>query len=264
MDYPAAHSMDTTWFAVDADGHVGRFDSHEEGAVPLDAASEVEPLLYAALVARLFAERDVGLPSTVDDLPRNVVFAVRADAIGAMAAGASSTAESLIPAASLVILRDAAPRVCATTRPIAPALIRELVNHPSVRSLVTDEWVFEHAKEDLGLFAFEHDGALESSSPGAYVRALEPTRPVQLAELPSQVQQELSGLKLPLHFDRESRLHLADHLTDEQAVCWGNLSLQGEPRPAPPPLLERKRARGLLVVGSILVALILAWLLLRR
>lgn len=36
-DYPAAHSMDTTWFAVDRDGHVAAFDSGEAGAVPTDA-----------------------------------------------------------------------------------------------------------------------------------------------------------------------------------------------------------------------------------
>jgi hypothetical protein len=33
-DFPAAHSMDTTWFAIDSDGYVGIFDSGEGGAVP--------------------------------------------------------------------------------------------------------------------------------------------------------------------------------------------------------------------------------------
>ena len=33
-DYPAAHSMDTEWFAVDADGRVGSFWSGEDGSVP--------------------------------------------------------------------------------------------------------------------------------------------------------------------------------------------------------------------------------------
>jgi hypothetical protein len=32
-DYPAAHSMDTTWFAVDQAGHVGVFCSGEDGPV---------------------------------------------------------------------------------------------------------------------------------------------------------------------------------------------------------------------------------------
>jgi hypothetical protein len=35
-DFPAAHSMDTTWFAIDADGHIGMFDSFDSGAVPSD------------------------------------------------------------------------------------------------------------------------------------------------------------------------------------------------------------------------------------
>lgn len=34
-DYPAAHSMDTFWFAVDRDGHVAMFNSGEAGAVPV-------------------------------------------------------------------------------------------------------------------------------------------------------------------------------------------------------------------------------------
>lgn len=34
-DFPAAHSMDTTWFAVDRDGRVAAFESGEAGAVPV-------------------------------------------------------------------------------------------------------------------------------------------------------------------------------------------------------------------------------------
>src|SRR5262245_1578731 len=33
-DFPASHSMDTFWFAVDAAGQVAMFDSDEAGAVP--------------------------------------------------------------------------------------------------------------------------------------------------------------------------------------------------------------------------------------
>jgi hypothetical protein len=33
-DFPAAHSMDTDWFAVDANGNIAVFDSSEGGAVP--------------------------------------------------------------------------------------------------------------------------------------------------------------------------------------------------------------------------------------
>lgn len=34
VDFPAAHSMDTSWFAVDEDGHVALLESGEDGAVP--------------------------------------------------------------------------------------------------------------------------------------------------------------------------------------------------------------------------------------
>jgi hypothetical protein len=39
-DYPAAHSMDTTWYAVDADGHVGVFDTAENGHAPIWAEGD--------------------------------------------------------------------------------------------------------------------------------------------------------------------------------------------------------------------------------
>jgi hypothetical protein len=34
VDFPAAHSMDTTWFGVDDDGEIAVFESGEDGAVP--------------------------------------------------------------------------------------------------------------------------------------------------------------------------------------------------------------------------------------
>ncbi len=39
-DFPAAHSMDTTWFAVDELGHVASFESYENGHVPERAEDE--------------------------------------------------------------------------------------------------------------------------------------------------------------------------------------------------------------------------------
>lgn len=56
-EYPAAHSMDTTWYVVDNSGHVAVFSSDEEGAVPMAAHRQyweelVEDIcLYRALKA---------------------------------------------------------------------------------------------------------------------------------------------------------------------------------------------------------------------
>src|SRR5499433_3267873 len=40
-DFPAAHSMDAIWFAVDRDGHIGVFDSGEAGAVPAEVNNTI-------------------------------------------------------------------------------------------------------------------------------------------------------------------------------------------------------------------------------
>jgi hypothetical protein len=40
-DFPAAHSMDTDWFAADADGHVGVFATGENGHAPADLREQM-------------------------------------------------------------------------------------------------------------------------------------------------------------------------------------------------------------------------------
>lgn len=52
-DYPAAHSMDTTWFAVDRDGYVAEFFSGENGAVPLGVASDSTGITLERVTASL-------------------------------------------------------------------------------------------------------------------------------------------------------------------------------------------------------------------
>src|SRR5262245_31270524 len=45
-DYPAAHSMDTIWFAVDGAGHVAIFESDEEGHVPQGEENDVRSQMW--------------------------------------------------------------------------------------------------------------------------------------------------------------------------------------------------------------------------
>lgn len=67
-DFPAAHSMDTMWFAVDRDGHVAAFESGEAGAVPTAAYTDdwgpiADELVRAAPAAAPAA------PAPADDDP---------------------------------------------------------------------------------------------------------------------------------------------------------------------------------------------------
>jgi hypothetical protein len=65
-DYPAAHSMDTAWFAVDRHGHVGVFATGEPGHMP--AALPEETSVYDVVVP-LLANLFPGQPrADVDDL----------------------------------------------------------------------------------------------------------------------------------------------------------------------------------------------------
>ena len=41
IDYPAGHSMDTDWFAVDKNGDIGFFDTGQEGAYPFQVDKEI-------------------------------------------------------------------------------------------------------------------------------------------------------------------------------------------------------------------------------
>jgi hypothetical protein len=57
-DFPAAHSMDTTWFAVDRDGHVGCFDSSEPGAVPVAAMQVAREIAVLEEIRQLVPARE--------------------------------------------------------------------------------------------------------------------------------------------------------------------------------------------------------------
>ncbi|MBL8799551.1 MAG: hypothetical protein JNM56_37055 [Planctomycetia bacterium] len=54
-DFPAAHSMDATWFAVDRDGHVAMFDTGEAGAVPISAEPIEDPTAVLTSLASAFS-----------------------------------------------------------------------------------------------------------------------------------------------------------------------------------------------------------------
>jgi hypothetical protein len=52
-DYPAAHSMSTTWFAVDANGHVAAFNTHLDGHAPVGAEERYARRNYLEVMYRL-------------------------------------------------------------------------------------------------------------------------------------------------------------------------------------------------------------------
>jgi len=58
-DYPAAHSMDSAWFAVDKDGHIAHFSTGEAGARPFDAVAVDDPEAVIEELAKLMPRTEV-------------------------------------------------------------------------------------------------------------------------------------------------------------------------------------------------------------
>lgn len=68
-DFPAAHSMDTRWYAIDRDGYLAEFITSENGVLPEVSSGEVD------LVSELI--RDPGVNCDIDDIiarPPNITM----------------------------------------------------------------------------------------------------------------------------------------------------------------------------------------------
>lgn len=280
---PAAHSMDTTWFAVDADGRVAAFETGEPGALPIRAAAGPEGghfddwPLDRVLVARALGEGT--FPDRTGDAPppaypQEVVLVLAPDPDGEPstyrdAAGGSYSVHGRLGDGWLVV-RDASPRVVASTRAVDPKRLAKLAHDAGVaRVILADE--ITRWREDGGgaLFRFS---CSSYDDPGAYVRDAAPSDPLDVASLPSELRDAISALRLDVSFARTPSLHLADHLRDEDCYTWSETTLRGEPRDgapvpsAPTGTGPRRAALTRAAVGSVLVVglvLALAWALLR-
>jgi hypothetical protein len=286
---PAAHSMDTTWFAVDADGRVARFDSGETGAVPNDAASaggSGRPnfdvfALRAACVAHAIDERSsanananasaviaslrehaLGVNATFARPSRAlVVFRMRDDDDGsAERAGGDygSSPDELIPSGDLRVLRARGPRVLLATAPLSVERLATLVKRSDVEALLDEDslsdWWWSRA-DALGLFVYKHREGAGSWGPGAYARSSAPADALSIDALDDGTRAALARLTLPVRFAEDPAIHLADHLRDGQFETYHGGPLREDPCDTPPlpPLAQRTPERGSLNTSVIVL-----------
>ncbi|MFO0671261.1 MAG: hypothetical protein U0235_16800 [Polyangiaceae bacterium] len=245
-DYGAAHSMDTSWFAVDADGRVARFDTGEDGAVPKEAPSletdEFDPFLVeSVLAARALAKRpasDWGPESPfhpATDAKLRVLFVVR-DAGAAYRDGDPAPVEARFGAEGLRVLRSRAPRIVVTvralTRPERDALAADadvvrLWDEVSLRDLGEDD-----GEADLFVYAhaFEADAV---AGQGSYAREVTTETPLGLEDFPVEVRPELGRVRIPVRFAEQPVVQLADHFTDDEVDKWSDGPLRIPPEGTP-------------------------------
>ena len=209
-DFGAAHSMDTTWFAVDRDGHVAVFDSGEPGAVPEacaaygqydDDAVEALTRLPETGDARLDPGALVhpGLRAGARPPRRKIPF-LRPDASASdeeasyLVVDEAATAEQLASRVPGAIARPLAEHDFTVVRFSVPkddaaaaiAAWNDVLREAYASAwLVTGWWPFgsELALSRRGVFAYRaHDDRFNAAEP--YGRVLLPDAPIALDDLP--------------------------------------------------------------------------------
>ncbi|MGE0323716.1 MAG: hypothetical protein AB7K71_02445 [Polyangiaceae bacterium] len=223
-EFPAAHSMDTEWFAIDAEGNVALFDSAETGAVPFDAASDASTvganfdvnLLTALRVSRLL-EQGVELPvereAALD--PGHVLAVVDCDTQEA----ALASVEHL---GSFIAVGSRPPWVLVSRVPFAEPETRTLQSTESVR------WVIELPTSllygldaDDGLYHYNHDYATDGLPP-RYHRTQAPSTPLQIPEDLAALDERMRRVELELSFAETAHIDLNDHFTQSELQTWGS------------------------------------------
>ena len=270
-DFPAAHSMDSAWFAVDADGHVARFDTGENGAVPNTAAPgggnfevDFDALLLDALLAGIAlrdelaklpekAEEDDDDPVPVppmpgQDQPQRVVILSAAPSFAEGDAGyrqapkPRTRAEATFREAELVVVKEAEPRILVSLDPVAPERVAALRAFGDATVLVVSDLYYvvreggAGATPEGGIFEYQHDGYSDTAKgSGTYTRAVAPRSPVTLDDVHPSIRDDLAGLRLPVHFAGAPVVELADHMGENDVQTYGTpLDPVNAPPPPPP------------------------------
>ncbi|MEM7154203.1 MAG: hypothetical protein AAF799_15260 [Myxococcota bacterium] len=229
-DYPAAHSMDTQWYAVDQDGNVGFFDSSEEGGVPLlapsDWTTEDDPE-FAALHAIRFARL---LESGVDfDVPEQYRFerpqriVVVLDPPDGVDPRDLSAYIPELDGEFMAKVRVEPPVVLMSRVELGGQYIEDVRALDVVRGawrIDTIEELLDHHRGPDGIYHFDYAEPMESPRPYRYERTTAPTQAIQLSELPSAVRDKLLALRLQLDFEQARVVRINRYVKSSEIKTW--------------------------------------------
>jgi hypothetical protein len=224
QDYPAAHSMDTAWYAVDRDGHVAFFYSGEAGAVPISAGElDLEPVLDSVPVSeavydlqgRLLPGREgpAGhhIRLTGDEEREILLFLDSADAVrDELAAGSAR----LFPAATGVgVYFERLPRAVADRLHGAGRCLACFYSYE------VGGFSIHHSERDwasTGLFVYDH--LCENWTSGPYGRVRIPSSPLHVDQLPPAVREQVRQVRFPtLCFQDTTHIQPVEHM---ECASW--------------------------------------------
>jgi hypothetical protein len=207
------------WLGVDTDDCVGIFDVEVASRAPQHATHWVHPpdarpdwSLQLARVGRALDEdRDAlsGASSGRFVLGTEralVVFAADLEASAAYRANVRA-GEAERALGEVRIVREGAPRVLATTRPLGSELAELLAGEPHVARWLLEDDLFEVLASTLRTGVF-HWTCSDPMSPSAYERTASPARPLRASELDPQARARVEKARIPAVFGASRRLTL--------------------------------------------------------
>ena len=264
-DYPAAHSMDTQWYCVDANGHIGIFDTGEDGALPSAAAFGFSPGDPNFDVESLDLARLANLLGRGHDPRADWERPPRAAGRQVLVVDDPELAAELRAREDMIGLRAAEPAVLISAGELSLAEVDELGARPGLRWAfpVVDLYeLLDRREPDDGLFHFNRD---HGDDPGYYTRTDAPSAAMVVGDLPPSIRARVRAVTLPVDFAAQTSVHLADHLDDAEAETWGDLPLRyPEGGYAPASAASRPPSSGTATLVLIGVGLLLLVLLLAR
>lgn len=253
-DFPAAHSMDSTWFAVDEEGHVAEFETGEAGCMPESAGNDeggAESLLGAL----------VGID------PNQIEF--YADDLCTSADGQAFqfSWRSMVPEkiklrkieriySAILWLKDDSvfdteqfgelPEALFGNNPSSYSRLIRLPNHKYVlafangldkKSLlsfikqgsVNRTWLgLEVSASRLGFYSYSHGDSFENWIAGPFVKDQEPANPIKFEGLPEPIKKMVGSLRFQgVNFKID---HAVDAYQHDRCHSWGSrfVSLTGQ------------------------------------
>ena len=200
-DYPAAHSMDTAFFAIDRDGHVALFGTGEAGAVPVsaiagqDMRSLENPLTLLPLVEVIHDRQGrltPGRPSAWNE--HHGQFSQHYPIV--MFLDSLDPVRDEIAAGRAVEVR-ASEGVAVLFRQLSEAVAERLHSSGACRGC---SWYFEARAEEgtnldpaaHGVFSYSH--LTENWISGPYGRVRQPARPIHVDQLPPRVRDAIKAV----------------------------------------------------------------------
>lgn len=196
-DFPAAHSMDTDWFAVDADGNLGMFNSSEGGAVPKFSgeffhATRIDDIEDFCKLLPRDEKGIVHLRTEATSIIKHIIlgtipkFIYDDDSYEMLMIVSSEEAIDKLKTSDNFILRFAGEPITIYVNQISNEIINSMFSSGEI--LGATEFELFMYPQCLGLFFYDNCGQV----PIPYEREGVPEKPLKIEDLPEKLQQALS------------------------------------------------------------------------